>query len=224
MLTSVRRISLIGLVSIVAIPVLSADQISFDLSVPNSALTGFPGPYATVTVNRTSTTMATITVQGDSSGGFTYILGGNDVFGAQFSGAVSLSGFSFTGGCTGAGCPAGGSNITSAGSGNVDGFGVFNATLSNNDGFQDAVTSLSFTATLSSGSWANAGAVLTPNSTGSLAAAHVFATGTSCNGACVTGYAGSGGSTPSVPEPSAVGLFGTGLFAAAYVVRKRLLA
>ena len=37
-----------------------ADSIVFDLNTPNAGLSGFPGPYATVTINRTSTTTATM--------------------------------------------------------------------------------------------------------------------------------------------------------------------
>lgn len=41
--------------------VASADTINFDLTSGNSAISGFTGPYAHLVVDRTSSTMATLT-------------------------------------------------------------------------------------------------------------------------------------------------------------------
>ncbi len=56
-------------------PRASADTISFTINTPNTAISGFTGPYATVTVNRTSTTMATITFTSDTAAGNIYLMG-----------------------------------------------------------------------------------------------------------------------------------------------------
>ncbi len=219
MLTSLRRMGLLGSVLIAAVSMLPADMISFDLNEPNAGLSAYAGPYAKVTVDRTATNKATITVASYTVGAHTFLIGAENAFAMNFSGPVSLGSVTFTGGCVPGGsvtCPAGGTSFTN-GSGNVSDFGTFGVTLKNTDGPKNSVTSLSFVATLSTGTWGSVTAVLTPNESGHIAAAHILPSGTNT----MTGFAGDGG-TPAVPEPSAIGLFGTGLIAAAYFVRKRL--
>src|SRR5207249_5724900 len=116
------------------------------------------------------------------------------------SGAVNVRASSWTiSGMTGSNSYPGFSapQLTDAGSGNVDGFGVMNQTVNNFDGFSYAMTTLSFTLTRLSGTWANAGAVLIANLQGALAAAHIFVAQL-VNGQLVninvTGYAANGGS------------------------------
>ena len=116
-------------------------------------------------------------------------------------------------------CPAGGSGFT-VGSGNVSGFGSFNLTLTNNDGYQDAVNSVTFTLTNTGGTWSSASNVLIANSLGNFAAAHVFATGASCNGACVTGFASNNGGS-FTPEPNTAALLGLALFGLGFVFWRR---
>ena len=53
----------------------SADIISFDLTTPNAAILTAVGPYATVTISRTSTTSALITFTSLTNGGFLYMMG-----------------------------------------------------------------------------------------------------------------------------------------------------
>ena len=114
--------------------------------------------------------------------------------------------------------------LSFSGAGNVDGFGNFNATFDNDDGFSRSFTSASFTVTASGASWASASNVLVDNSNGFRAAAHIFVTGAQCgNGACATGFAANGPSHV-VPEPATLLLVGGGLFgvgASAWKRRRR---
>jgi hypothetical protein len=80
--------------------------------------------------------------------------------------------------------------FSDGGSKNADGFGSFNQTTDNFDGFTAAVTSVSF---VLSGSWANAMSVLTANASGWLAAAHIFVIG---DQTVLTGFAAGPGSVP----------------------------
>lgn len=190
-------------------PVL-ADSIGFDITVPNAALVGFPAPYAHVDVNRTSTTAATITFTGLTTGAFTY------AFGAVNAIDVNVNATTFT---VGGISPS--ATLSSGGSGNVSGFGVLNATLNNSDGFSDRFSTGSFTVTDTSGTWASASDVLALNSDGFRAAAHIFVTGASCgDAACTTGFAGDG-PTP-VPEPVTMLLFGSSLLGVGIAARKNL--
>jgi hypothetical protein len=53
-----------------------ADTFSFNLGVGNPAISGYPGPYASVTVNRTNSTNATITFTSLTAAGNIYLMGG----------------------------------------------------------------------------------------------------------------------------------------------------
>jgi Cu/Ag efflux protein CusF len=59
----------------------------------------------------------------------------------------------------------------------VNGFGVFDLSIKNNGGFENAIDTLSFTVTNTSGTWASASDVLEFNSLGFDAAAHVATDG-----------------------------------------------
>jgi hypothetical protein len=76
-----------------------------------------------------------------------------------------------------------------------------NQTVNDFDGFSHAMTTLSFTLTRLSGTWANAGSVLIANLQGALAGAHIFVAQL-INGQLVntnvTGYAANGGA--QVPD------------------------
>src|SRR5262249_53672338 len=94
------------------------------------------------------------------------------------------------------------------------------------DGFGHSVSALTFTITKASGTWATASDVLTANSNGAYAAAHIFVAGASCTDssgkpdACATGYAANGGA--HVPDGGmTVSLLGLALGGLGMVARRR---
>jgi hypothetical protein len=197
-----------------------ADTFTYQLGAGNSAITPAPYglPYGTVLVNRTSTTTAVFTFTANS--GYLFLDSG--------SAAVNINATSWTIGnisatlLTGAATPL----PTNSGSGQEDGFGNFNQTLDQFDGFMDAMTTLSFTVTDTSGTWASVSNVLAANNNGNFVAAHVGVCNvkpcvTSANGGSFlsTGYASETGAT-NVPEPSSLWLLGSGFLALPAIARR----
>jgi hypothetical protein len=172
----------------VLVPSAWADTVDYTISVGNAAVTG-TGPYATVDVNRTGSTTAIITFTSLNNGGFEYLMGGAQAADVNVNattwtiGAITALN-SFAGFTPGP--------VSDGGSNAVDGFGVFNQTTDSFDGFTHAATSISFTLTNTSGTWATASSVLTPNADGFAVAAHVFGCANPCTtteGAAFTGFA-----------------------------------
>jgi hypothetical protein len=199
------------------------------LNVGNSAISGFPSPFGTVLVDLTSPNVATIT----------FTAATNDLFGDSGVVDVNINATTWTiSGLTGTAL-AGfkGPDLTNAGSKNVDGFGVFNQTFTEFDGFAWALNTVSFTVTDGgSATWASAADVLALNPNGDDAAAHIFVCADatksgqgSCvpaNGAITTGYAGEGAAAtppPPTPEPNSLLLLGSALITAAGLVRRRII-
>jgi hypothetical protein len=223
MMNRVKYIAAV-LVAVAGLGLQHADAIQYTLSSGNSALTnaGFTGPYATVTVNLVNSTTATVTFNSltQTIGGNTYVY----LMADGSSGAVNVRASSWTiSAMTGSNSYPGFSaaQLTNAGSQNVDGFGVMNQAVNNFDGFSYAMTTLSFTLTRLSGTWANASQVLIANVQGALAASHIFVAQL-INGQLinvnVTGYAANGGA--QVPDGGAtVMLLGAALGALGIVRR-----
>ena len=175
-----------------------ADTFSFNLSVGNPAVSGYPGPYASVTINRTSSITATITFTSLTKSGNIYLMGDGASVAVNVN-ATSWTLGTISGSNSGTGFTPG--PYSNGGSGNVDGFGVLNQTINSFDGFTHSSDSISFTLTNSSGTWATAASVLIANAQGVFAAMHVFVTSSpanAANGAIATGFAANGGS--QVPD------------------------
>jgi hypothetical protein len=174
-----------------------ADTFSSELTVGNDAISPFPGPYANVLVTLTSPTTATVKFTSLTNSGKIYLMGGAQGTDLNINGTATASGFTFSqAGQTGFSTPS----ETGQGSGTVDGFGGFNLTIDYFNGFKHAFNDVQFTLTATgTTTWASAASVLTPNSSGFDAAAHIFVTSSPAvesNGAIATGFAA------EVPEPA----------------------
>jgi hypothetical protein len=204
---------------------------TFNLFAGNSAISGFPGPYATVTVHLIDATHATVTFDSLTGTGGSCPAGGClYLFGDGGSVAVNVNATSFTlGAVTGSNSATGFTPgpWSSGGSGNEDGFGSFNQTINSFDGYTHSSTEIIVPLTDNSGTWASASSVLTPNAAGNEAAAHIFVcsgTGTNCNAsvdALATGFASTPGPILGGGLPGLVAACG-GLLALARRRRQRM--
>ena len=199
-----------------------ADTFSFSLNAVN-VLPGNSGPFVSVLVNRTSSTTPTITFTSLTKSGNIFLLGKNGAVAVNVNAASwSLGSLVNIGTNSGIGFTPG--PWSNGGAGNEDGFGSFNQTINSFDGFTHSSTTMSFSLTNTSGSWASAATVLKPNGSGNLAAASILYTAfnggnfTASQGAINTGFASGNG--PAVPDGGAtVMLLGTALGALGMVRR-----
>ena len=202
------------------------DTTSYTIDTGNPGLACCTGPYATVQIDLTTSTTATITFTSLTNGGYIYLLGDGGTADLNVNGAYTLGTVTESNSISGF-APSFKDNTP----GQVDGFGSFTLSLNNNGGFQETATTVQFDLTLNSGTWTSAADVLTPNSQGAIAAVHSFACAqpgcSTTSGALTTGFAAtSGGPVPpvNVPEPSALILFGSGLVALSILAKHRLRA
>jgi hypothetical protein len=185
-----------GLIAIAGLGLQQAKaDTTYTLSQGNTAISGFPGPYATATVHLVDSTHATVTFTSLTAAGNIYL------FGDGGSVAVNVNATTFTvsgisGSNAGTGFTPG--PYSFSGSGNEDGFGVFNAKIDSFDGFTHSSDHISFTLTNVSGTWASSDVVLIAGSGGNIVGAHIFVTSSpanAANGAIATGFAANGGAT-----------------------------
>ncbi|MGZ4821494.1 MAG: hypothetical protein ACXVZM_07795, partial [Terriglobales bacterium] len=166
------KLLLAGALGLLLIPFASADGTctaagGFEsvLNVSQQTATGATNgtTFGEVCVNLTSSTTASIT----------FTAAANYAFMDSSMADVQVNASSFTLGLPITESPHAG--LASDGhSGNVSSWGVFNQTINNFDGAGDAETSVTFTLTNTSGTWASASSVLTDNGSGYDAAAHVI--------------------------------------------------
>ena len=172
--------------------------------------------FGTVCVVLTSSTTATVTFTSAT----------NYAFMDSSMNDVQVNASSFTLGTTITESPNAGF-ASDGGSGNVSSWGVFNQTINNFDGASDAETSVVFTLTNNSGTWASAANVLTANGSGYDAAAHIIClAGSGCeaagsNGSALTFFAAETAATP-IPEPSTMLLFGSGIVGVLNTMKRKL--
>jgi len=191
-------VSAIGAVAIV-MSAGSARALTYTLATGNSAISGYSGPYGTVDVNLTDSTHATITFTSTVVNGNINLFGDGGTVGVNVN-ATSWTIGSFSASNAGTGFTPG--PLSSGGSGNEDGFGVFNQKIDSFDGYTHSSDTVSFVLTDTSGTWASAANVLVANADGNTVAAHIFITSSpanASNGALVTGFATDSGST-TVPD------------------------
>ena len=193
-------------------------DVLYTIGVPNTQLAGYSGPYATTTVHLVDATHATITFDAQTNGGYVYLLGD----GSEADVNVNATSWTISG-IAGTNPYAGFTPgpYFDGGSGNVSAFGTFNQTVNGFDGFDHAAAEVSYTLTNMGGTWGSDGDVLTPNAGGYVAAVHAFACASPCTqaeGATVTGFAGSGGS--SVPEPAGLSLIAAAALASLIPFKK----
>ncbi len=201
-------------VNATALPI---DSTTIYLTVPNTALLPYTGPYASIQIDLMSSTTASVIVTGLTSGNLQYLLGGE--------GAVDLSTL---------GSAATATNFSDSSfsqyynshkpdpyTQNISDFGLFNVVIDGTDGYTDAVKSLTFDLINNSlTSWSTATGVLTLNDKDFLAAGHIFVQDTeNPTSALMTGYAGNG--STKVPEPGTMLLLGSGLLGLGLLGRKK---
>jgi hypothetical protein len=200
----------------------SASAGMFFLGTPNSELSGTTGPYVQVTVTVTSTDFATVT----------FVAQGNYLMTDGSSAALSVNSgnFQVSSGPTGTG-PNNLPQLTvvnPTGTSNVDGFGRFNLVIDDNASFPFAASTITFTLHNldSSHTWNVQGDVLTENSNGALAAAHVGILNTGGTAFTKTGFVAGNETGPppiNTPEPSTMALAGLGALGfLGYGLRRRL--
>ena len=179
---------------------------NISLGAPNSAIAGFPSPYATANITLAANGLsATVIFTSAQNATNTYLMGDGGSAALNVNGSFSVSGLSASNSFAGfnANTPVFG------GAGNEDGFGSFNLSVNMGQGYPDSATTISFTVTNTSGTaWTGIttggnNKMLTANNKGFIVAAHIFVGGNPPDAgvpALATGFAGNGDTGTPVPD------------------------
>lgn len=184
---------------------------TYQIGTGNTAISSYTSPFATLTLTQQSAQQVKFEFVGLSattSGiNYTYLFGGSGAVDLNLnSDDFAVSNITETSLSSGYKLSNTKTNYPKIGSGNISGFGLFNLTLTNFDGYQYSNNIISFVVTNNSSttSWSGLGDVLSANSLGNYAAIHTFICATTCSvssGAVATGYAAQNGGT-YVPTPA----------------------
>jgi hypothetical protein len=182
---------------------------NISIGTPNSAISGFPSPYATANITLAADGLsATVSFTSLQNATNTYLMGDGGSAALNVNGSFSLSGLSASNIYAGFNA----NTPVSGGAGNEDGFGSFNLTINMGQGWPDSASTISFTVTNTSGTaWTGIttggnNVMLAVNNKGFIVAAHIFVGGNppvATDQALATGFAGNGGTGTPVPDGGA---------------------
>jgi len=195
-----------------------AEALQFTLDTGNPGISGYPSPYGTIDVTLVDANTAQIKFTGANPAGYMYLAGDGGSIGLNTNGAATFNALSVSGVTQPQVSPSF-PILTSGGAGNEDGFGSFNFTLNNFDGFGYAFSTLTFTIDKTLGTWSSEADVLTPNANGYSVAAHIFVANSDGSNTNSTGFATNGTSVPD--GGTTMSLLGLALAGMGLVARRK---